>query len=149
MIPQVGDTIHGSEILVRPEALKLWSVILRDPNPIHLDPEAVRRKGLGDRTICQGPASAAHVINALQEMFVGAQIEYLAVRFLDNVFAGEIICATATITSVQSTDRKTLIHCDVTLKADGREALSGTAAVSASRPPAYGSIPDRSGSLGQ
>ena len=51
MLPPLSHT-------VRQDAMDVFADILDDPNPIHLDPEAVGRRGLGDRTINQGPASA-------------------------------------------------------------------------------------------
>ncbi|MEI9988315.1 MAG: hypothetical protein WDN69_37590 [Aliidongia sp.] len=50
-------------------AMKEWAVFLRDPNPIHLDPEVVKAKGLGDKVINQGPANVAYVMNMLMAAF--------------------------------------------------------------------------------
>ncbi|MHB8736479.1 MAG: MaoC/PaaZ C-terminal domain-containing protein, partial [Terriglobales bacterium] len=36
---------------IDPEKMKIFAVVLDDPNPIHLDPAAVRAAGLGDRVI--------------------------------------------------------------------------------------------------
>ena len=35
------------------ETMKDWAVFLRDPNPIHLDVDVVKAKGLGDAVINQ------------------------------------------------------------------------------------------------
>ena len=48
-----------------------WAQVLRDPNPIHLDPRAVAARGLGDRVINQGPANLAYIIAMLQAAFPG------------------------------------------------------------------------------
>ena len=47
--------------------MKTFAVALADPNPIHLDPEAVKAAGLGDRVINQGPAGLGYLLNMLHE----------------------------------------------------------------------------------
>jgi len=123
----VGETFRGPPILIDPEAMKLWSEVLRDPNPIHLDPAAVRAMGLGDRVINQGPANAAFVINALLGRFRNARLEHFSVRFLDNLFGGEMALASGVVTAVERPSGRTVIHCDIALDADGRAILAGSA----------------------
>jgi 3-hydroxybutyryl-CoA dehydratase len=127
MTVRVGDAIAGAAILVRPEAMKLWSVVLRDPNPIHLDPEVVRAKGLGDRVINQGPANVAYVVNALLQAFSGGRLEHLTVRFLDNVYEGEHVFVAGKVTQVDVTDNGQRVRCETTLSSDGRLVLSAEA----------------------
>ena len=50
---------------VSPDAMRDWSVFLADPNPIHLDVEVVKAKGLGDKRINQGPINVAYMMNML------------------------------------------------------------------------------------
>ena len=50
---------------VSAEKMKLMAALLHDPNPIHLDPEAVRGLGMGDRVVNQGPANQAYLVNML------------------------------------------------------------------------------------
>ena len=77
-----GASIEPLPSLVCAEAMKLWAKVLRDPTPIHLDPEAVRAKGLGDRVINQGPANVAAAINPLLTRFPGQVLTDLSVRFV-------------------------------------------------------------------
>ncbi len=133
MTIQVGDAIEGREILVLPESMRFWSVVLRDPNPIHLDPEAARAKGLGSRVINQGPANVALVINALLEAFPRSRIEQLRVRFLDNVFAGETVRVRGTVTGLYGEPGYRRICCEVALQADDRIALSAEVVLADSR----------------
>jgi acyl dehydratase len=44
------------------ERMREFAVLLADPNPIHLEPEAVRARGLGDRVVNQGPANFGYVL---------------------------------------------------------------------------------------
>lgn len=123
----VGDalppfTIDG----VSPDAMKDWAVFLADPNPIHLDVEVVKAKGLGDRLINQGPANVAYMMNMLMTAFPGGRIEKMDSRFLDNVYAGDSVIASGTVTAIEG-DR---IDCEFTLDVTGRGTVNvGTATI--------------------
>src|SRR3954468_21312547 len=67
--------------------------VLDDPNPIHLDRDLVRRLGMGDREINQGPANCSYIVNLLRAEFPGATIAKLRFRLLGNVFAEERVIA--------------------------------------------------------
>ena len=130
MTHAVGDTLPSFVITATPESMKIWAVILHDPNPIHLDPEVVRAKGLGDRVINQGPTNVAYIMNALHAAFPGGAIEMCDVRFLDNVYGGEVVEASGKITDIGEADGVRRTECDVWLKATGRDlVLSGRAIV--------------------
>jgi acyl dehydratase len=108
--------------------MKAWAGFLRDPNPIHLDPRAVKSKGLGDRVINQGPANLAYVINMLQRAFPGAMIRTLDIRYVDNVFGGEAVEASGKITQLSESAGEIRLACEVVLRAEARGAvISGTA----------------------
>lgn len=121
----VGDSLPPFVVeSASPEAMKAWAVFLADPNPIHLDVDVVKAKGLGDRVINQGPMNVAFMINMLMAAFPGATIEAMDSRFLDNVYGGEQVTAQGTITAVEGNR----IACEFTLAVDGRGTVnSGTA----------------------
>jgi 3-hydroxybutyryl-CoA dehydratase len=123
----VGDALPPFVIEhVSPEAMKIWSVFLADPNPIHLDVEVVKAKGLGDRVINQGPINVAYMMNMLMAAFPGCRIEAMDSRFLDNVYGGDKATASGTITAIEG--RR--ISCAFTLDVAGRGTVnSGTATV--------------------
>jgi acyl dehydratase len=129
MILEPGAALPAYRIeSVDPEAMKVWAVILRDPNPIHLDPAAVRAAGLGDRVINQGPMNVAFVMNMLAKAFPGSRLESFETRFVDNVYGGEAIEAGGTIAAVEASGPSRRITCDVWLKADERDVvISGRA----------------------
>ncbi len=89
--------------------------ILRDPNPIHLDPSAVKAAGLGERVINQGPANLAYITNMLARAFPGHRIEQMESRFLANVRDGDTVEAGGTLIVVED-DR---ITCEVWLNIAG------------------------------
>ncbi|PZU08870.1 MAG: hypothetical protein DI606_14805 [Sphingobium sp.] len=123
----VGDTLPPFAIeSVSPEAMKQWAVFLADPNPIHLDVEVVKAKGLGDRVINQGPINVAYMMNMLMRAFPGGRIKAMDSRFLDNVYGGDRAVVTGRITAIEGS----VVTCEFTLDVDGRGTVnSGTATV--------------------
>lgn len=123
----VGDVLPPFVIeSVSPDAMKQWAVFLADPNPIHLDAEVVKAKGLGDRVINQGPANVAYMMNMLMAAFPGCTIHSMESRFLDNVYGQDKVTASGTITVIQGNQ----ISCQFTLDVDGRGTVnSGIATV--------------------
>lgn len=127
-----GTEIPEFEIpSVSTEAMKTMALLLRDPNSIHWDESAVRRLGMGDRVINQGPTNMAYIVNMLIA-WTGdpARIRSMNVRFRDNVRGGDRVIAGGVVTDVREEDGEQVVRCDVWLDvADGPRALSGTAVV--------------------
>jgi 3-hydroxybutyryl-CoA dehydratase len=123
----VGDMLPPFVIeCVSAQAMQQWAVFLADPNPIHLDVEVVKAKGLGDRVINQGPINVAYMMNMLMAAFPGAKIEAMDSRFLDNVYGGDKSVASGTITAIEGNR----ISCEFTLDVEGRGTVnSGTATI--------------------
>jgi len=128
----VGDALPPFRIAsVSTEGMKTWAKVLHDPNPIHLDVEVVKARGLGDRVINQGPANVAYVMNMLTAAFPGATLESIDSRFVDNVFGGEAVEAGGAITGVTREGDQDKIACEVWLKAGERTVITGTAVIAA------------------
>lgn len=125
----VGDTISAPEQVVRPEMMRVWAQVLRDPNPIHLDPDAVRARGLGDRVINQGPGNVSYIMNMLLAAFPQGRLDSIEVRFLDNVFGGELVAPAAIVRDIEDNGDGQRISLNITLHANGRLVLDGEAAV--------------------
>jgi acyl dehydratase len=113
------------------EKMKTMALLLRDPNPIHWDVEAVRRLGLGNQVVNQGPTNKAYIINMLIAWLGDPlRIRSITVRFRTNVYAGERVTAGGTVTAVREEDGGRIADCDVWLrKDDGTDAIVGTASV--------------------
>ncbi len=105
---------------VSPDAMRDWSVFLADPNPIHLDVEVVKAKGLGDKRINQGPINVAYMMNMLMAAVPGSRIESMNSRFLDNVYEGDHLTATGTVTSVDGNR----LTCEIKLDVAGRGTVN-------------------------
>jgi len=127
MTPIAGQELPPFVVeCVDTEAMKQWAVFLADSNPIHLDAEAVRARGLGDRVINQGPINVAYIMNFLMLAFPGGRIETMTTRFLDNVYGGERIVVSGSIETVENNR----IACSVSLdSADRGRVCSATATV--------------------
>jgi 3-hydroxybutyryl-CoA dehydratase len=123
----VGDALPPFIIpSATPDAMQHWSVFLADPNPIHLDVAVVKAKGLGDKRINQGPMNVAFMMNMLMNAFPTGRIEAMDSRFLDNVYEGDHLTASGTVTAVDGQR----VTCEFTLDVAGRGTVnSGTATI--------------------
>ena len=129
---QVGDELPPRVIeSVSAEKMKTMAALLGDPNTIHWDVDDVRRLGLGDRPVNQGPNNMGYVIDMLTDWAGGpANFRGLKVRFLGNAFAEDRLVAGGKVTAVRQVPEGQLVDCDVWLARDGTEpVLSGTATV--------------------
>lgn len=132
-----GDLIPFLTVrAVDAEKMKIMAALLRDPNPIHLDPDAARSAGLGNGPVNQGPANIGYVQNMLAAWAGGEErIKALSLRLTANVLAGDRVVAGGQVASVGP---GAMVECgvwlDVVVRADQAltpplRALSGTAVV--------------------
>lgn len=113
---------------VSPEVMKIWAPILHDPNPIHLDREVVKAKGLGDLLINQGPINLGYIMDMLHAAFPGGTIEAITNRFVDNVYESDGLTASGTITGIEDEGSIRRIQCEFRLAADKRaDVITGKA----------------------
>src|SRR3954464_14464479 len=100
--------------------------VLGDPNPIHLDRELVKRLGMGEREINQGPANCSYIVNMLRAAFPGATLTRLSLRLLGHMFAVRRAGARGEILGEDAGD----VRCAVWLDVDGRvRMVEGTATI--------------------
>ena len=123
----VGTALPTLEVTVEPEPMKPFALLLRDPNPIHLDPEVVRALGLGDRVINQGPINAGYLWEMLTRWLGdAAHVRVLDLRFTSNAYAGDRLVAGGEVVAVVDGQAS----CRVWLRTvDGRDVVTGTADV--------------------
>jgi acyl dehydratase len=129
---EVGATLPEWRVSsVSAEKMKTTAALLNDPNPIHWDVESVRRFGLGDRPVNQGPLNMAYVMNMLAAWSGGHdRLRRFRVRFMGNVFAGDHLCASGLVTAVREEDDVPVADCEVVLTVvDGEVVLRGSATV--------------------
>jgi len=129
---ELGVEIPAFVVDVADERMKTVAALLNDSNPIHWDVESVRRLGMGDRPVNQGPNNLAYVANALIAWAGGdpGAVRRLQVRFLGNVFGGERVTARGVVTGVRREGGVALADLDVWLeRAEDDRVLDGTATV--------------------
>lgn len=127
-LPQPGDALADHRIpVVTPEGMKGMSVLAEDPNPIHLDRDAVKALGLGDRIINQGPINLGYMIDMIRANFPEGRVARFQARLLSNVFEGDDVTASGTVESVEPGDDGTRITTRVWLEVAGAgRAVEGT-----------------------
>ena len=112
--------------------MRTMAAILRDPNPLHWDPDAVAALplGLGRRTINQGPLGLSYMINMLHAWAGPDCLRRIVMRFPQVVLDGERVVAQGEITALREEHGDTLAECNIWLQHDARGVLlEGTATV--------------------
>ncbi len=124
-----GDSIPPWEMAsVSAEKMKTMAAILRDPNPLHWDRDAVAALplGLGRRTINQGPLGLGYIVNMLHAWQGPRCLQRITMTFPQVVLDGDHVIARGVVESVEGE----LAHCEVWLEhSDGRRLLVGNATV--------------------
>ena len=117
---------------VSAERMRTMAAILRDPNPIHWDREAVDALplGLGKRTINQGPLGLSYMVNMLHAWAGPECLRRLVMRFPQVVLDGERVVARGEITAIRDEGDGLLADCAVRLEhAERGVLLEGSATV--------------------
>lgn len=129
----VGDRIPEWVMdSVSPERMRTMAAILRDPNPLHWDRDAVAALplGLGRRTINQGPLGLSYMINMLHAWAGPDCLRRIVMRFPQVVLDGERVVARGEITALRGEGGETLAECNIWLHHEERGVLlEGTATV--------------------
>lgn len=79
------------------DAMALWVALLRDTNPIHVDPAAAEALGYGRKTVNPGPVNLAYAINMLMAARPGTHPAAIHARFGANILAGDDVEVTGTV----------------------------------------------------
>ena len=95
-----GDSLENWNFTVIQENMDLWAEILNDPNPIHLDVNSVKLLGLGEKTINQGHANIAYIINAINYNFPESEIIKLNNKMTDSIVEGDKITVSGQIDNI-------------------------------------------------
>ncbi len=133
LAPAPGDPLPSLVVPVVDEArMKVLTLLLHDPNPIHFDPGSVVPVGDDRRLVTQGPLSLGYLATMLAA-WAGAEdrIATLDCRYLTNVHAGDAVVAGGEVTSLGTdTTGRRVAHCAVWLEVrGGARAVQGTATV--------------------
>ncbi len=134
MNPAVGDNIPEWVMPeVSAERMRTMAALLRDPNPLHWDRDAVAALPLelGRRTINQGPLGLGYMVNMLHDWAGAGCIRRMVTRFPQVVLDGEKVIARGKITGLLDDAGETLAECSIWLEhAERGVLLEGEATVS-------------------
>ena len=120
-----GDPIPALVVDVDGPSMKVFSVLMRDPNPIHFDRDLVRSLGVGDAPVNQGTLNMAYPINALLRLVASpTQLRSFRCRFTGSVYEGDVVTVGGEITSVDGGTATVDVWLD---RQDGSRVLSGSA----------------------
>jgi acyl dehydratase len=117
---------------VSAERMRTMAALLRDPNPLHWDRDAVAAlpMGLGRRTINQGPLGLSYIVNMLQDWAGPGHIQRLVMTFPQVVLDGDRVTAAGVVTAVREEDGLQIADCEVWLEREGSgKLLEGSATV--------------------
>lgn len=126
MIVSVGDAIPPWVMAeVSAERMRTMAAILRDPNPLHWDREAVAALPLelGKRTINQGPLGLSYMVNMLHAWSGPDSLRRIVMRFPQVVLDGEEVTAYGSVTALRSINGECLADCEVRLQHSERGIL--------------------------
>ncbi len=131
---QLGDTLPETEFPIDAWRMKVFTLLMADPNPVHFDPAYVASLGQGDRPVNQGTLTAALPLNVLIDWLGGddaaARIKRFTCRFAGSVVEGDTVTAGGTVTGVAPDGTATLdLWVD---RVGGGRAITGTAVVAPS-----------------
>ena len=114
--------------LVDAARMKTLALLLADPNPIHLDAAAVRRLGVADRQVNQGPSTMAMAVNMVLAAFPRARLVSFRSRLLGLVLAEDSVEGGGSVVDREILDGQERVRCQVHLDVPGRgRVLEGEA----------------------
>jgi acyl dehydratase len=129
-VTKVGDAISPWAMeFVDPARMKTMAAILRDPYPVHWDPTANEKLGLGGRVINQGPLNLSYIVNMLHAWTGPSSVRRLTVSFARPVLDGDSVTAHGTVLSIDDVGGERRATCEVWLDRDGEKVVTGTAVI--------------------
>jgi len=129
---KVGDEIPQWEMQsVSAPRMATMAAILRDPNPLHWDREAVNNTlGIGKHTINQGPLGLSYMINMLHCWSGENSIRRIKMGFpMPLVLDGDCVIAMGVVTASNKKEDGQWVECDIWLQKKEKRLLDGTATV--------------------
>lgn len=123
-----GDVLRKTYENLRAEDIKLASAIIQDPFPAHFDLQFARELGHPSR-INHGILNTSYLVQTVVENLCSPyDLESLNVRFIDQVYEGDTVTATAKVVQVADGESEHRVKFELHLeKNDGSTAVEGSA----------------------
>lgn len=101
--------------------MKTMAALLRDPNPLHWDRDAVAAlpMNLGRRTINQGPLGLSYIVNMLHAWMGPGSVRKLYMTFPQVVLDEDRVVARGVVTALHGS----IVECEVWLEHEQRGRL--------------------------
>jgi acyl dehydratase len=116
-LPRVGERIAAWQHHVAVRDAITWTKVLRDSNPIHVDPLTVARLGLGDRPVNPGPANIAYFYNTLASAFPTGDPRNVSTRLTGIVYVGDTVEVSGTVVGVETVSGVHHVRCELVMRA--------------------------------
>lgn len=129
----VGDVVEPLVIDgVQTGPMKVFALLMQDPNPIHWDHAAVAALGLGPRVVSQGRLNVSWLAEVAARAASGhANVRRLTARFVGQVHEGDTVTCSGTVVAVEG-DTITL---ELVAAVEGEPRVTATAVLSARSQP--------------
>jgi acyl dehydratase len=125
----VGDELPGYSVTLTRQRLVMESAANRDFAPIHFDAASARASGASDAYV--NTTLIETLLEALIRSWAGASARIQTLEFSMLAFnvVGDEITATGSVTAVDPTPAKVVVHLAIGIEGQGGQTVSGKASV--------------------
>ena len=123
MLYKTGQKLNKWTFLVKQEYLVIWSQVLNDPNPIHLNNKKVEELGLGNKCINQGPANIAYILNCISSNFPEDQLINIKNKLNGNVFSDDRVTVEGQISDIEKKKDYLIISLNLNLHTQNQNSV--------------------------
>lgn len=132
-VPAVGDVIEAVEHppLTRTDIVR-YAGASGDFNPIHTDEIFATSVGFPS-VFSVGMYQAGLLANLAADRFGPENLRRISVRFAAQVWPGDVLTCSGTVTAVERTDEGTVVEADLVCERTGEDGSTGTAITGTAR----------------
>lgn len=126
-----GAVLPEQIVVADGQSMRVFTLIMHDPNPVHFDAGTVRSLGLGEKPINQGTLNMAYALNAVGAALGGFErLRSFRCRFLGSVYEDDRLVAGGSVEQTADEGGRSSAMCTLWVeRADGGRVLEGSAIV--------------------